>query len=134
MAEKVSLRVSGQTTEWDIHPSDFLRDVVEEDVRQHTIDMAYSVWDGLMKRSPVYTGRFRASWYMGLRFDEFYAEGGSPESPLSEPARPKIRSRAKYPRIYITNGAPYFDRIEYGSWSNQAPAGVVRVTLESLSL
>lgn len=133
MAERVAVRITGQTTQWDYHPSDFI-DEINADVTKLTIELAYSIWDGLIARSPVWSGRYRASWYMGLRQKEFYAQGGSPESPLPEPVRPVLKSRAtkQPPKIWITNGSPYFDRIEEG-WSGQAPAGVVRVTLESVA-
>jgi hypothetical protein len=34
--------------------------------------------------------------------------------------------------VFITNGLPYIKRLEYESWSDQNPAGMVRVTLAEL--
>lgn len=36
------------------------------------------------------------------------------------------------PAIYITTNVPYAHRIEFESWSTQAPAGMVRVTLAEI--
>ncbi len=81
----------------------------------------------LIKKSPVDEGVFRGNWNVGLnktnisvdgdrRFREAIAEGNS-----------VIGSIKSGDSIDLSNALPYAMRIEYG-WSDQAPAGVVRVT------
>lgn len=80
----------------------------------------------LKMKSPVDTGRFRASWTIGV---------GQPDSTVApdvvqgqvaipEPRIPAITMGATY---YHANSLPYARRLEYG-WSKQAPAGMVRLT------
>lgn len=85
----------------------------------------------LKMKSPVLTGRFRASWTIGAgQIDPSVA----PEAPaggtvaLPEPRIPAITMGQTY---YHANSLPYARRIEYG-WSKKAPAGCVRVTAQEV--
>jgi hypothetical protein len=80
----------------------------------------------LKMKSPVDTGRFRASWTIGV---------GQPD-PRVAPATEKGKVATPEPRIpaitigatyYHANSLPYARRLEYG-WSKQAPGGMVRLT------
>lgn len=106
---------------------------IEEETKKYTIETAENVWNEIMKLSPVLRGRYRASWTMSEGSPDHKAimDGGTPGSPISMPRMPKITSRAKFPIIFITNGSPYAERIEYG-WSGQAPYGVAILAIASV--
>lgn len=81
----------------------------------------------LKMRSPVDTGRFRASWSIGLNQVNPTV---APDTPSGQPvvaADPSIPAVTIGSTVYITNSLPYARRLEYG-WSKQAPAGMVRRT------
>ena len=118
---------------WDVTPSDYTKAVLL-DAKRLSIRQAYAIFDGCVKRSPVDTGNFRASWRLTSDVPIYdYVIGGSSDNPLPPPKRPVIRPQAGFvlPKLYITNGQPYALRLENG-WSKKAPMGIVRVTLESL--
>lgn len=78
----------------------------------------------LKMKSPVDTGRFRASWTIGVgQLDTSVAPAGGSVA-QAEPRIPAITVGATY---YHANSLPYARRIEYG-WSQQAPSGVARLT------
>jgi hypothetical protein len=86
-------------------------------------------------KSPVDTGRFRANWNIG---------NGSPDTHTDQLVDPNGTSTIQLGQyqlmgmkingqtIYVTNSLPYAYRLEYEGWSQQAPAGMVRVTLAEL--
>jgi hypothetical protein len=92
-----------------------------------------ALYDALIKHSPVYTGSYRASWTISLnRMDLNYVTGGSSAAPLPPP---KFTFPAGYKlgdKIVFGNRTPYAERLENG-WSSQAPAGVVKVAVTSVT-
>lgn len=90
------------------------------------------IYDGVVKRSPVLTGSYRASWTINLGSPNFdVVSGGSATAPLSPPTFQFPSGFKLGTPVFIANGQPYAARMETG-WSKQAPAGVVRVTLAEL--
>lgn len=102
---------------------------VDKAVRQSVVLAAQS----LILKSPVRTGRFRGNWNLGV---------GSIDAGTS--AAPDMAGSAAITRVaeqmqaqgagavfYITNSLPYAKPLEYGH-SNQAPAGMVRLTYAEL--
>lgn len=83
----------------------------------------------LKMRSPVLTGRFRASWSIGVgQLNPTVA----PESGGGQPvvsAHPSIPAVTIGQTVYLSNSLPYARPLEYG-WSTQAPAGMVRLTAQ----
>ena len=73
-------------------------------------------------------GRLRASWNMtdGQPSDEVQPAGQS-----SYPSKGKITATFSRPYdvTWITNNTPYAERVEFGHSQQQAPAGMVRVSL-----
>jgi hypothetical protein len=76
-------------------------------------------------------GRFRGNWNVSI---------GMPDTITTEAVDPRgsqtisrgsavLAGYAPGSTIYISNSLPYAYRIEFESWSKQAPAGVVRVTV-----
>lgn len=76
----------------------------------------------IIKRSPVDTGKFKGSWVTAIG-----APIESSESSGNE-LLPVANTLKIGDMIFFTNSLPYNFRLEYG-WSNQAPMGMVRVTL-----
>ena len=90
------------------------------------------IFNGVVTRSPVLTGSFRASW--NVSFDTpVYAKITSKNTvtPLPAPTFVWPSGYQLGQSVHITNGQPYAQRLEYG-WSSQAPLGIVRVTLASI--
>jgi hypothetical protein len=102
-----------------------------EKVKEKAERVAQKLVNGFIEMSPVYRGHFRASWNVSEGVPRFVqATGGSPESPLAAP-HITVRATSQAPIFYITNGQPYGQKLEYGS-SDQAPYGIVRVTIGSM--
>lgn len=89
---------------------------------------------GIVQRSPVDTGRFRANWQFSV---------GVPDLSTSKQVDPSgsitmARIQGQIAGIkagqdaYLTNSLPYAHRLEFEGWSSQAPNGMVRVTLAGL--
>lgn len=81
-------------------------------------------------------GRFRGNW-------QFSTGAPAPgELPDIDPNGAKTKARIQTGVLqfkpgevgYIVNNLPYGQRLEYQGWSNQAPAGMVRVTMARIQL
>jgi len=99
---------------------------LESIVRKTVLDMSAN----MMEISPVDTGRFRSNWQYGvdaINADTSRAPDQSGSEAL-ESIRSGIASWKPGETIFVTNSLPYAQRLENG-WSQQAPAGMVRVTL-----
>ena len=82
----------------------------------------------MIEKSPVDTGRFKSNWQVGIsaiNTDTSAAAGSDPRG------RALIALQGYKPgnTIWLTNSLPYAKRLENG-WSKQAPAGMVRLTLQ----
>ena len=89
----------------------------------------------MIDRTPVDTGAAKAHWFVrGQPTESFDKE-------TVDKAGGRTKARAKRDvkevrigdRVYLVNSAPYFFNIEHGS-SDQAPAGVVTITLAEMGL
>ena len=83
----------------------------------------------ILKRSPVETGRFRGNWQFTFNSPAMgqLANTSPPNAELMNAAN-NLEAGTVF---YMTNNLPYAERLEFG-YSNQAPAGMVRVTLQEL--
>lgn len=92
--------------------------------------VSIKLFSAIIKASPVDTGRFRMNWM---------ASGGIPASGVTDAtdksgniaignATGFVLKAADWREFTLTNNLPYAQRLEYG-WSQQAPAGVVRVNI-----
>ena len=89
------------------------------------------LFNRVIQKSPVDTGRFRANWNCSI---------GSPNLSTSEATDPSgsvASSRATATvvsytlngqSVFLTNSLPYAERLENG-WSKQAPNGMVRLSV-----
>lgn len=83
-----------------------------------------------VKLSPVYSGAFRASWRISFNAVR------SDTTPGYLPVAPIRGASFRWPKgfklgdtIYVSNALPYAELIEYGSWSSQAPNGVLGLAI-----
>ena len=116
---------------WSLDPRDFLNDV-KISLKNHAVELASAVFEGVVDRSPIYTGNFRASWRLSHTSEDLTTTtGGDPKSPLAAPKTPRLSNVPDFPVLFVTNATPYSIRLEYG-WSKQAPNGIIRTTIDSL--
>jgi len=117
---------------WDKSPSDY-GEAIHAMVREKTRDTALAVYHYCIDHSPVDTGAYRASWTLteGYPQNNWVGRQRRNGSVLSPPITPRISTKF-YRELYISNGAPYAERIEYG-WSDQAPLGVLRQAMRYVS-
>lgn len=89
------------------------------------------VGGSIVAKSPVDTGRFRANWMSAYgaaddsTTDALSASGSESIGRLEA----KINGLAVGQVLYFTNSLPYAYRLEYDAWSQQAPAGMVRLSV-----
>ena len=101
---------------------------------------------GIVLKTPVDTGRARANWFTSIgsptsgtiNFDADAGRGvAAPnQSAASIDAISKgsaAIAKATGNVLWITNNLPYIYRLEFEGWSRQAPAGMVRVTINDIT-
>ena len=102
----------------------------DAEVRKICLDLL----TGIVLKTPVDTGRARANWFTSI---------GSPSINITESTDPSgsstianslsAISEATGNVLWITNNLPYIYRLEFEGWSRQAPAGMVRVTINDIT-
>lgn len=115
---------------WTVDPLQFLN-TVKASVAKKTEEVAEKVFDGVVARSPVVKGSFRASWSAMSGSPTFkYVIGGAPGNPLAPPVWPGIKVK-NGEAIHVTNGSPYGWKLEQGD-SHNPPGSIVAATIASL--
>lgn len=90
---------------------------------------ALELQSSMISMSPVDTGRFKGNWQAGI---------GGVNPAIDSPPNSDAVGRTAVTldgwkagqTIYLTNSLPYAKRLEHG-WSKQAPAGMVRLTVQN---
>ena len=81
------------------------------------------------RRTPRDTGRARRSWTPSINVPK--AENIDPrESDERHDIASVTRNLKLGDTYYYSNGQPYINRLEFESWSPQAPNGILRVSVE----
>lgn len=98
--------------------------------------VAYDFMDKVVTRTPVDTGRARASWNMadGAPDSTVAPEGQrDPQAAADEALAKRLRVSFSQPYgvTWVSNALPYIQALEYGH-SRQAAAGMVRVSLSEI--
>ena len=91
----------------------------------------------IVQRSPVDTGKFRGNWQIAaggpdIRTNEPFDKqplGSAPSATTFNRWQGEVNAATIGSTFHITNSLPYAVRLEYEGWSQQAPAGMVRVTM-----
>jgi hypothetical protein len=102
---------------------------LETVARKATLD----VFRNVSLRSPVDTGRFRANWNVSFGAPN-YATTESKNANRGKSEEAKALTLPIGGVTYMSNGLPYASRLEYDSYSKQAPAGMVRITAREFSI
>jgi len=101
--------------------------------------LTFDVFRGIVLKTPVDTGRARASWNIGVGRPDDTVSGGTGGSKgdsvsqgiaQSKGSKGVSKVRNLRQQIFITNALPYIKALEEGHSAAQAPEGMVRVTLE----
>lgn len=96
--------------------------------------LAFDIFTGVVKKTPVDTGRARAAWNISAGKPDLSvpdaaqfkgSDGGGKRGPTFIP---NIGTSGIFTKIFITNNLDYIEFLENGS-SEQSPNGMVAVTL-----
>lgn len=109
---------------------DFM-DLVKSDIVEVTVSLAEKIFYGIVSRTPVYSGKLRASWNVGIQENYSVNEGGSKSNVLPPPTFPAGLRGQKPTVVYIMNSTPYSGLVEFGGPKN-VPRAMVQKTLSSL--
>ena len=102
---------------------------IQDDIIQRVEFLALYIFNGVVSKSPVDTGRFRASWTISEDNPiTSYIDNGAG---LNAPPTPLALNLKRNPVVYVSNYTPYAEPLEFGR-SAQAPAGMVGVTLSEV--
>lgn len=102
---------------------------------------AITLQNHMIMKSPVDTGRFKGNWQCGIGSIDSSESDREDKTPLGT-YDPLVASLATQntlkgwklgQTIHLTNSLPYARRLEYDSWSQQAPGGMVRLTVQAYS-
>jgi len=86
--------------------------------------LVLELFNSVVRKSPVDTGRFRNSWYVTGNPTEIR----DMQSALESYSAGIVSKMAEGGAVYIVNDMPYAMRLEFGL-SKQAPAGMARITV-----
>ena len=92
--------------------------------------IALDVFERIILKSPVDTGRFRGNWQVqigSIPTGTLEIDDKSGQVTLAK-AQAEVLGVKAGDTIFLINNLPYARRLEYG-WSNQAPEGMVRTTV-----
>lgn len=113
------------------NPPDLFADLVVEEAGKWQRAFALTCLNGIVWRSPVDTGRYRASHIVSIGEPSYAvpSENDAGGGKTLQAGLAKLGGIAKddLPRIYIQTNLPYAQRLENG-WSRQAPVGVYAVS------
>ena len=105
--------------------------------------VAFDAFDGVLRRSPVDTGRFRGSWRIAVGSPDLSvkpAEKKRKKSNISKgtpPTGDEVQQLAKLKMVnnrddvHISNNLPYAERLNNG-YSTQAPTGILEPTISEM--
>lgn len=96
---------------------------IETVARKATFDLFRAV----VLKSPVDTGRFRSNWNVSIAAPDFTFT----DSANQARANAEVSKALSLPVggvVFLSNGLPYANRLEYG-YSQQAPAGMIRTSV-----
>lgn len=101
--------------------------------------LAIDIHDRVVLRTPVDTGRARASWTVGIgeadlsqQPESFNNPGGAPGIAKQGQAKLASFDWKRDKRIILSNNLAYINALEHGH-SQQAPHGMVRITVAEVA-
>ena len=128
--------MSDNLPEFNLALADFLGKQVPALAVAAQKKVALDALAGVVKKSPVDTGRFRGNWHLTVTpsdtttpFVDKQPVGSPPARAVAELAN--LMQLQPYGIAYLQNALPYAERLENG-WSKQAPRGMVALTVAEL--
>lgn len=118
------------TTKWSVEPGKFTVKMRTK-LRDKLVKTVNKIFDEVVDRTPVLTGRARACWNISLNEPVYISIPDKPYSVLPKPEKIDLRRTKPFQKIFITNGQPYISKLENG-YSNQAPTGMMRAALAGI--
>lgn len=108
-------------------------EVTDQAVLEVTKAVALRGLSGVVLKSPVDTGRFRANWNVAVESIDYSVSEATDKSGGATISKgtATINAVEPYRVIWLTNNLPYAERLE-GGHSKQAPAGMVALTAAEL--
>jgi len=102
---------------------------IDGDTISQIQEVVNDIYTGIVSRTPVRTGRARASWTVGVGAPNLTVspDVGTPGNPIPAP-KPPILNLKKPEPVYIDNALPYIQYLEFGS-PTTVPTGMVAVTM-----
>lgn len=93
---------------------------------------ALELQTGMVQKSPVDTGRFRANWACGIGVINTSTAAAPDKTGQGAIVKTAVDLGAWKPgmTIWLTNSLPYASRLETG-YSKQAPSGMVALTVQA---
>ena len=111
---------------------DQIGDYAEDKLNQLMRVVVFETDAELKARSPVDTGRFRASWAIGENQTGNYDAG--PSQSTAPVTLNYTLGNEKIGNVYnIHNSLPYAERLAYQNWSKQAAAGWVDLVAKQMT-
>lgn len=108
-------------------PLDRLADKLKLDLDTVVRKSTFDIFRAIVLRSPVDSGRFRANWNC-TRGAPDESTTDSVDQARGDGEAAKALTFASGDVVWFVNGLPYAYRLEYDSWSKQAPNGMIRIT------
>jgi hypothetical protein len=97
--------------------------------------LAFNLLEGVVIMTPVDTGRAKGNWFVTIlapRLDYDWAKSDPTGQETINAGTAELQRLQNYGAIYLTNNLPYIVPLEKGH-SRQAPAGMVRVSLDRVA-
>lgn len=97
--------------------------------------IAFDLLEGIVNMTPVDTGRAKGNWLVSLGHPDLSSEWEKKDkagNATISAGTQEIQGLHDYGAIYLTNNLPYISALENGR-SQQAPAGMVRVSLDRVA-
>lgn len=91
---------------------------------------AIDIWGGIIRKTPVDEGFARAGWTISVNADPSFPPGGSPSH--IQQAKLDALDREPYSLVVIANPVPYIVALENGHSKQQAPHGMVALTINEV--
>lgn len=109
------------------------RELTDDLMQLVTQKLALQALSGVVLKSPVDTGRFRGNWNVSVDVRDDTTTDATDKGGAATIAKGQgvITAVPPYRTIWLTNNLPYARRLETG-WSQQAPVGMVALTLAEL--
>lgn len=117
-------------------------EAAQENAEEVFRSAAFDLFSKIIQRTPVDTGRARANWQLALRSPNLKKVGRARKRKATN--RKLLSDRRKLEiialdrlykdwkpgySVWITNNLPYINRLETGTWSDQAPQGMVAISI-----